>query len=63
MAIKVSPKKERRIMAAEEHPKDEGGYGSIAKKYGVSKTTFRDYMKRARAAFAFMRFMKSLYAF
>ncbi len=40
---------EERIRAVDEYLKGEGSYESIAKKYGIGRTTFRDYVRRARA--------------
>lgn len=49
MLRKVKLTNEERIMAVDEYLKGEGSYESIAKKYGIGKTTFRDYVRRARA--------------
>lgn len=49
MARKGKLTDEQRIRAVEEYLKGEGSYKSIAKKYGIGKTTFLDYVRRARA--------------
>ncbi len=49
MARKTKLTNKQRIKAVEEYLKGEGSYGSIAKKYGISKTTFHDYVRRAKA--------------
>ncbi len=49
MARKTKLTNKQRIKAVEEYLKGEGSYESIAKKYGISKTTFRNYVRRARS--------------
>ncbi len=49
MARKAKHTEEQRIKAVEEYLKGEGSYESIAKKYEIGKTTFRNYVRRARA--------------
>lgn len=49
MARKTKLTNKQRKKAVEEYLNGEGSYGSIAKKYGVSKTTLQDYVRRAKA--------------
>lgn len=49
MARKGKLTDEQRIRAVEKYLKGEGSYKSISKKYGIGKTTFLDYVRRARA--------------
>ena len=49
MSRKVKLTEEQRIRAVEEYLKGEGGYKSIAKKYGIGRTTLQDYVRRAKA--------------
>lgn len=49
MARKGKLTNKQRISAVEEYMKGEGSYGSIAKKYGINKTTLQDYVRRAKS--------------
>ncbi len=49
MTRKTKLTNKQRIKAVEEYLKGEGSYGSIARKYGIGKTTFRNYVRRARS--------------
>lgn len=49
MARKAKHTDEQRIRAVEEYLKGEGSYESISKKYGIGKTTFRNYVRRTKA--------------
>jgi len=49
MARKAKHTEEQRIRAVEEYLKGEGSHESIEKKYGIGKTTFRNYVRRAWA--------------
>lgn len=49
MSRKAKHTEEQRIRAAEEYMKGNGSYVSIAKKYGISKASLQDYVRRAKA--------------